>query len=77
MSNKKTILKNVLSYGITIGLGVIGRNFVKATTPTAYSCSAKITLEVIGFVTGIAAGYKTSSIIVNTAEDILKKEDNK
>lgn len=71
------MLKTILSYGVTIGLGVVARNLVKATTPTSYSCSAKITLEVIGFVTGIAVGYKAKDIIIDTTENLLKKEDEK
>lgn len=71
------IIKNVLSWGVTAGLAVIGKNLVKATTPTTYSCSAKIALEAIGFVSGAVAGYYVKDIIVNTAEDILKKDDKK
>jgi len=71
------IIKNVLSWGITAGLGVIGKNLVKATTPTSYSCSAKIALEAIGFVSGVVGGYYVKDIIVDTAEGILKKGDKK
>lgn len=68
------MLKNILSWGLTAGTAVIGRNLVKATTPTSYSCSAKIALETIGFVTGLVGGYLVKDKIVDTAENILKEE---
>ena len=74
------MVKNILSWGITAGMAVIGRNLVKATTPQTYSCSAKIAVEAIGFIVGGVGGYYAKDIIVNTAEDILKgskKEDKK
>ena len=69
------MLKNILSYGVTIGLGVATRNLVKATTPQSYSCSAKIFLEAVGFVTGVAIGYKAKDIIVNTTETLLNRKE--
>lgn len=71
------MVKNILSWGITAGMAVIGRNLVKATTPTTYSCSAKIALESIGFVSGLVGGYFVKDIIVDTAENILKSSKDK
>lgn len=73
------MVKSVISWGFVAGLSIIGRNLVKATTPTVYSCSAKIALEAIGFVSGAVVGYHVKDTIVNTAESIINntKEDKK